>query len=863
MKAVMSIISAFVVGAVFAEQPDKWVRYVESTGSQAINTGITGRYGTKAEMRVEWMTLDDNSFAGARTSGSGNDRLYLCHSGGNGAILTGCGEWKNCQKNGKNCFYELNRRYTVVSEFSEKTSDNTMQNTVTVDGVKVYDASAPAFDTGRSIAIFGCMVGGSPGYFSKARCYGFKIWQDGNLVRDYIPCVKNHRAGLYDSVTGEIFYSVTGTDLVCDEDSFTPDEFIDYAEANGDAYIDTGIIGRSGTGAEFKMAWLEQMVQIQKEASLLGARADGDTRFFIWFFANLSCAYGYGTFRYPNVNDPASYMRYGTDSWDGKALDWYSSRIYEASADFAVGRHQIRYLSASGEKKTMLDSTSDASEVNTGLPMYLFAANVKGKAEYKAHARLYSMKITQDGALVRDFRPCLKHGEVGLYDDVSKRIFYPTVGTLSAPPRTKKMRKRDVAFVEYIESDGYTTLDTGVRAKSGTRASGEFSWVQLRAKTDEADVYLEEAVKRNERAYLGASDSAASAETWFYMVHTGNRALWAGYGRSGAYATNGTANISMTTGTKYSFDVLFAKGAQTLSLDGTTVVGAAWDAEVDARYNLRLFGGVDKFQSAARCYGLKLWQDGELVRDFKPCVVDGKAMLYDEVSESVFKPVPDIAAAGHVGTYILSGEEKPAAYVEYVESDGTQFVDTGVVGKSGVSADFKMAFLATEDKGFLESRKGNDRYYLWHNGAGQMMYGYGGFFGFGSYEVGRAYEVHSSLKAGSQVISIDGIAAINATDAATVDTGYNLYIFTCNLNGTPQYHGKSRLYWLKLYDESGNLVRNYKPVRLTNGLVTLWDFANKVVYPAKSVNAPYGITTFSKVGPEGDAIVPGLMIFIR
>ncbi|MBQ6327964.1 MAG: hypothetical protein IJI35_03035 [Kiritimatiellae bacterium] len=887
MKAVMSIISAFVVGAVFAEQPDKWVRYVESTGNQAIDTGIEARPGTKTEAHVEWLELADHSFAGARTSGSGNDRYYFCYSGGNGVILTGHGPYQNVTASGYTCFYEFKRRYSVVSEFSAETSDHTMTNTVFVDGRKLYTAGTTAFSTGSSIALFSCRTGSSAlsagsGYNCKARCYGFKIWQDGTLVRDYIPCMKGGRAGLYDDVSKTIFYSVTGTDLVCDEDSCVPDEFIDYVEAHGDAYIDTGIIGRSGTDAEFKMRWMEEMTQKNKDASILGSLGEGDTRFFMWFFGNRSIAFGHGTFRYIDKTDPSRYMRYGissgSEAYDGGKVIVYQSRDYVVSNSFAVGRLQIKYDAVEGgEMTTLLDCTSDTSNVNSGYPLYIFAANVEGEAQFKANARLYYMKIMQDGELVRDLRPCLKNGEPGLYDAVSGRIFFAAQGRLLAPPRITKIRKKqNVTFVEYIASDGYTTLDTGVRAKSGTRAAGEFSWVQLRNGGEEKHNYVEDAVNRDERAYLAAADTNARGGTFFYMVHEGNQKLWVGHAGSGGYPTMD----AMSAGTKYAFDVTLADGTQTFSLDGANIYSGTAAGSVDTGVNLMLFSGIGRFHSAARCYGLKLWQgdpDGssmQLVRDFKPCIVDGKAMLYDEISKSVFKPSPDIPASGNTGNIVLTGEEKPAAYVEYVESDGTIFVDTGITGKSGTAADMEMAFLAKADTGFLESRTSTVRYYLLHNGAGYAMVGWsdwyyvpaseGGMTKTASFAMtlGQKYHVESSLATGSQTVRIDGTLLLNDTKTDNIDTGCNLHIFACDQNGAPTYASKSRLYWLKLYQD-GNLVRDFKPVRLNNGLVVLWDFKEGKAYPAQSTASPYDYTFFSKVGPEGDAIVPGLMIFIR
>ena len=69
-------------GMVFGEQPDKWVRYVEATGSQYVDTGVQARWGTKAEMKVEWLAFADTSFLAARGADGGNTRLYFCHCGG-------------------------------------------------------------------------------------------------------------------------------------------------------------------------------------------------------------------------------------------------------------------------------------------------------------------------------------------------------------------------------------------------------------------------------------------------------------------------------------------------------------------------------------------------------------------------------------------------------------------------------------------------------------------------------------------------------------------------------------------------------------------------------------------------------------
>ena len=43
--------------------------------------------------------------------------------------------------------------------------------------------------------------------------YGCRIWKDGNIVRNYIPCMKDNRAALFDTITHTLSYSNSGTDL--------------------------------------------------------------------------------------------------------------------------------------------------------------------------------------------------------------------------------------------------------------------------------------------------------------------------------------------------------------------------------------------------------------------------------------------------------------------------------------------------------------------------------------------------------------------------------------------------------------------------------------------------------------------------
>ena len=871
----IAVLSLAAAGFAFAETPDKFVRYVESTGSQYVDTGVTGRWNTKVEAQVEWLEFKDSSLIGSRTSSSSpnaNSRLYLCYTYKHGSesslnvIYTATnGVLAEVYYNSAAARWETNRIYDYSATLSATNDVGQTTTTINVDGLEIFNKSAPALDTGRTLHLFACNVAGTASYFSKARIYRVKIWQgpkdggDMTLQRDLVPCMKNGRPGLYDTMSGDILYSGASTDLVCDEDSEVPDEYVEYVESTGVNFIDTEIEARSGTEAEIEVATLHKRTF---RKGLLGAITSGNVYFDLFHSYEASMACSYGT----RLTTGGSYSN-GEKYYFRSSLAAGAQTLVKANYDVEPTTN------------TVYEGTNETS-IDTGLSLYLFGRNSNGNIADGGIYRLYGLKIKQDNVLVRDFKPCLKNGEFALYDDVSKRIFHAKRGLLNGPVQTKAVKAKNIIFVDYIESDGTQTLDTGVRARYGTRAKGDFAWASaLRTRTNEENTYLEAPIYRNGRCYLGADDPTYWPN-FFFMMYAENQKIWGGYGNGlgdSSVTYGASTSVSMTSaGTKYSFDASFMDGAQTVELNGTQIWSLSNSAEYDTGRNLHVFSSGSRYRSAARCYGLEIWQDGEKVRDFKPCIYEGKAMLYDTVTASVFRPSPDIPASKTDGV-ILTGLEKPAYYVDYVESDGTIFVDTGVKGKSGTSADIKMMFKESADKGFLDSRKGDSRFYLIHNGSNNNVFyiGYGKAQSFSPCAINTDYTVQSELSVGRQEVTVDGVSKwttgqtttyINPSD--NINTGYNLYLFAMNQDGSPTYAGKARLYYLKLYqgDSDGSnmrLVRNFKPVKLANGLVVLWDFVEKKPYLPQLVSSPGSTTLFPVVGETGDKISVGTFIIIR
>ena len=888
MKINKSIALCAVVPALaFAETPDKFVRYVESTGSQYVDTGVTGRWNTKVEAQVEWMELGDMTVLGSG-DWTDNTRCFMIYcNNADGNIATALGRsptdygraaWRYDNANWTP-WWQVNRIYDYSADFSATNAAGECVRKVAIDGIAFTNMTAAAVDSGCTMYLFGLNRKGNLASQSKARIYRLKIWQgpedggDMTLRRDLFPCVKDGNAGLWDAVTGDILYSETSTPLVsADENSEVPDELVEYVESTGVNFIDTEVAARSGTEAEID---LEILNRRSLDKGILeaynGSLGNNNARYYLAHSYQGTVTCGYGLHKTTGANYTVGQRYYITSS-------------------LATGAQTLTMAAHGSATTNTIHSAADATAIDTGLPLYLFACNKDGNIDYGGQYRLYGLKIRQDGALVRDFKPCLKDGEFALYDDVSKRIFHAKRGLLNGPLQATPVKAKNLIFVDYIESSGNETLDTGVRARAGTRARGEFCWTEdfgNLAKRYEIGRYLKEPINKHQRTYLGADDPTYWP-TFFNMVHAEDQ-RFAGYYGNGlgdssvayfAWAKDDSADVyAKTPLEKHSFDASFMDGEQNIELDGTQVWALSNDRNYDTGRNLHVFSTGSRYRSAARCYGLEIWQDGVKVRDFKPCIYEGKALLYDAVSKRVFRPSPDIPAS-KTGGVILTGDEKPDCYVDYVESDGTIFVDTGVKGRSGTKADVKMRFLEKGDWGFLDSRSGNTRFYMWHNYTKHNIFGfgYGQFQSYGSSGDGKTdadYDVKVTLAQNRQEITVNGVSKwttgqdttyINPSD--NINTGYNLYLFAMNQDGSPTYAGKARLYYLKLYqgDSDGSnmkLVRNLKPVRLSNDVVVLWDFVEKKAYRPQLVSSPGTYTTFTSVGADGEAIRDGLVIILR
>ena len=656
-----------------------------------------------------------------------------------------------------------------------------------------------------------------------------------------------------------------------------PDAYLDYIEATGTQYIDTGVNAETGLKARIDMEWGAVVTELSNggdDWSMLDARKDsGDTRFYLCHLAK-------------NTAANAFIFGYGYNTWHRTSTSPLRETRYEVLTDFSDNA-TLHYYKNGAEMLDAGQRTGHAGQtVNLGLNLYLFACNYNGTASYHAHGKLYECKIfkkntaTDKFDLLRHYLPCIKDGRAGLYDKVNGTISYSfssdnfIAGTELAKP---------AALVEWIEADGTTSsnvaqqyVDTGVWGKLGLRSS--------------VDVTLFE--NTGDHAILAARASG-----------TGNYRLYMAYHYNGYFCYGDgklrepkLADPKPTSGTRYLIESDLSASSQSVKVNDMELFNDTFTDTVQFATDstLALFannhkGAYVKNPSHSRLYSAKIWDGEELLRDFVPCIAsDGYAGLYDRVSERVFKSATkafDKATQLGVVTNVLAEAAAPKMRLEYVESDGaSDFVNLGVAAKDGIEMDAVMEWRTVpDDDVFVGARLAtsgpsiNTRFFLYNAWPAHSI-GYVKDLprisdgGEGTYFVPTGdtkYRISSRLDNGEQFLSImswsdGGWTTLGRTDrtyAGPMDLGIPLYLFARNLNGKADSFAHARVYSLKLsekqQDGSYALVRDLVPVNdpLTGG-AALWDKVSKTYFRNSGRYTLAG-------GGEERPLTQGMMIIVK
>ena len=303
-----------------------------------------------------------------------------------------------------------------------------------------------------------------------------------------------------------------------------------------------------------------------------------------------------------------------------------------------------------------------------------------------------------------------------------------------------------------------------------------------------------------------------------------------GIGISGATWWEASSIASAKVGTRYSFEYGVNGASWYRTVNGTSVSGSRGSYSFTS--NLFLFAAMASVTSATmayfcscKLYSAKVLVNGSVVRDFIPCKLsDGTVGLWDDVN-SVFY--------GNAGTgTFVSGPAAEFTELEYIDSSGTQYIDTSFA-PSGNKLQIVTKFRYTVEHNNMSTfgNATNSPYSITVYGSKPVFY------------VGST----NSISCGDQtILNVDYVLDVIADNgtlkaiwndieyaaaySGALNTSNTVYIFGSNNNGVVAETGNGyRLYAFQIYDNEV-LARDYIPAKTIEGEVGLYDKVNSEFY---------------------------------
>ena len=198
MKPSFLVLGCAVVfaGSLQAAQLARFVDYIESNGSQWLDTEYLVSPQTKIEADFRLMARGSQYRVFSAEAG---DFFYSVYQGASGnwayAFQDSTGNWVDSG------VATDTKRHTILFDGTNRV--------FRIDGGEAVDVAIETGAATKRATVSLCIgvqnKGTSVSNNSKHRIYGFRIYEAGELKRDYRPCVDvNGHAGLYDTLTGDV-----------------------------------------------------------------------------------------------------------------------------------------------------------------------------------------------------------------------------------------------------------------------------------------------------------------------------------------------------------------------------------------------------------------------------------------------------------------------------------------------------------------------------------------------------------------------------------------------------------------------------------------------------------------------------------
>lgn len=824
----MACLAAFAASVALADDP--WIAS-NTSDPFGIDTGYSVGPQTRIDADFEFLartadTAGQDTVLGAKgtyqqfvyeAGGGVVDRIYLSGQAGTGGI-----SWSH--SNGGNW---TSTGAPMVPGVRYRTRVDPFEGVVTLeaDGQVVYSPASPfsglvhGQSTG-SLKIFGdsALDGNSA---AMMKLYGFRIYEAGTLVRDFVPALENGVAGLYDRIGGGFY-----------RNAFSPDVAFNYGgdieDVKGHAYIasdgTSAINSRHlfGPGSRIEVDYaLDDFTTTQ--IRVFGQDSAVAGRVALYVQSGLVLALGYG------------------DTWttpfSGKRLDAARHTcIVDATDGFAGILNGVA---------TNYTGVLDLANVSAGTrPVVLFGdANADSGAAFSncGKSRIYGARFFRGGVLEHDYVPCVKGGVPGFRDAVDGS-FVTAENPASLTPGGAIQAIPDDGYVQTVGNDvtpsvGGHYFDTGYLAGPNTKIEVDY-------------------------ALAAPKITTSTGDWWVFQTSIGSNADMISHGHQlrGILNSLGSGYINQWTTLPASSSTNAVGVRRTAILDApqktVSVVTAGWTnftatvstAPAKMTQSLKVassYGGGGGY-TPLKLYGLRIYESGSLVRDYVPYVNNGQPGLRYGTTFTPFTRKTTITAAGEVvagGTVATSSADDSDAYAE---SFGASAINTGYFPNSATKAELDYQIMLTKNATTVAgtTEGSGTTLCLWINNSGNLESNLGNWCGgWGANGVGTAtthrrtavFDV-PNLKA--ELYEHGGATPIATKDSSKIaDKGTSnrpvaLFATCQSTDGAKMnYYGHVRIYRFKVW-EGGNLIRDFVPYVAPDGTTGMFDAVSNEVFRA-------------------------------
>ena len=768
------------------------IAYLETTNQQNndtstnnaayIDTGVTPDGTTKIECRVQFTTL---------ISGNSNEALF----GATGV---------NSSKPARMAF-----GFASVSPYTNFYMGLGIQNlttSVTRDTnahIFTIDASTSSWKIDNTTGTFsntGEVVGDGPMYLfarnyaayeyankpANAKLYYCKIWKNNVLIRYFIPCLdSNNRPCMYDKVEGKPYYnSGSGADFTTGP-VIIP---ISYLQSTGTQYCDTLYPMADIGKIDLIVDWREHSTSRRE---IMGSASSGGYCFEV----SATGYYGVGAANYSTIQVGPKDKVTWTWTGEGDKPELYINDVF-ATRDTLVRVPVGNFMTA------ITDS-------------------------WATNSKIYGIKIWNlKGELVRDIIPIRSESGTGyLFDKITHAYFGNQIsgafilGDDTAPKSVAKIIKSACTVsglpygyteVEYLESSGTQYIDTEVIYRDGY------------------DI----------ESYFGCNTTVASSKFLFgvYTALTNGQlafSTYSGWGTSSAtgifYKYSGSVSLTNNTVNKVEFK------NKEWYYNGTNY-GYTFDFSDTVNLTMYLFAGNDRgnpnYYFIGKMYSFKMYDtNNTLIRDYIPALdTNGKPCLYDKVTA---KPYYNKGT----GEFTYGKQIIP---VEYLESTGEQYIDTGIDTTTQMNVSVQFSYTQLSTYGILFDTQYPSKNYLGirlngNNPTLQVLAG-NKLSTLGDITIGTKSSFDGKWNSSGGNFTLNGVE-YTITDAdLTPASGYPIYIFAGNQQNSPAYYCYAKIYHLKISNGT-TLVRDFIPVKDENDVGYMFDKIGHTLYANKGTGS--------------------------